>query len=194
MTDSQSTEPYTPNAENHRSPNAATGDEGDSSQKPLIVTPPPHEKPFGVVDFTPPKVSLRDTVEDTSSSTSATSPGFLQVSDFGGESYEEETETDDESYTFSSDDIDANDDNDDIDGHGCDTIVSTQVSVESVSYLWQCPYCGRRASQNCCLTCMMEDAVFPEDYLNAQVDSAGQPNSNNDESDNSNNDESDREP
>eukprot|EP00435_Cladocopium_sp_Y103_P076050 s4_g74.t1 len=192
MTDSQSTEPYTPNAEIHSSPNVVpkdSGDEGDSGSQPLIVTPPPHPKGFGVAEITPPKVSLPYVVEDTgSSSTSGTSPGFLQVSDceVGDESYEEETETDDESYTFSSHDGD-----NDIDGHGCG-LTSTQDTCEDLSYLWQCPYCGRRASQNCCLTCMIEDAVFPSDDSNAPVDLATPTNDN--ETDQGETDQGDREP
>lgn len=158
MTDSQSTEHYTPNAEIHGSPNVVpkgSGDEGVSSnQPPLIVTPPPHPKPFGVAEFTPPKLSFPDMAEDTS--TSGTSPGFLQVSDAGEghESYEEEDETDDESYTFSSHDGDrSRDDNG-----------QTSNPCEDLSYLWQCPHCGRRSSQNCCLACMVEDAVLPDDF------------------------------
>ena len=167
MTDTQSTECYTPGSP--VGDGSLTLDQCDLGTPTLIYTPSPHgHEP---AQYTPEKPCrpeepnlathpfMQGTIPGNSGGSSDSDSGHrsFQISDFE-ESDEEECWTSDEEYSIS-DFID-------------DWLESESESTRRENFqvdqnwnlgLWQCPWCGRRASQNCCISCELEHALNPVD-------------------------------
>lgn len=164
MTDTQSTECYTPPGSpvvtGPTCDGSMTLDQSDLGTPTLIYTPSPlrHEP----AHYTPEKpcrpeelnlATLLGTVPGNSGGSSDSDRGSFQVSDFE-ESEEEECWTPDEEYSVS------------------DWLDSESESICRENFLvdqnwnlglWHCPWRGRRASQNCCISCDLEHADDPID-------------------------------